>query len=228
MKKSKIMSSLMVASLVLTLCSSVFAVDKFTESPGQITYDITSTVNVPTLKVTIQEPAGTVVNPYGMTVDIPWDASHTTDQTVFSVPRLITNESDIGMVITATPTAQVPTYAALSNMEIPEGSTDTAIFLKLSMAQASDSTITDYKGADDASGTTSFSGTEFAVFTDKNSNQKQTCSVTLNAIDKTTTPGTDIPSYGAYLIHGNSSGSKWVKDDKINMNLIFDIQPKVS
>lgn len=212
MKKSKFLALLLVATLMLSLGGTVLAADEVVETAGTTTIKIPSTLQLPTIKVTIAAPSDVVLNPYKMSVTTPVSA----DDTVISVPSLITNNSTIDMTIKAAPTVTVnDTVKVLTTA--PNGTfTEKSIYMALHMSNSANSTITSYTGVD----TTDFTNHGLSVVKKDTEGNSSPCSITLDA-----DPGS-TPSYGVYLIKGESGGGGWESPaDKATLNLVFDIQP---
>lgn len=224
MKKQKFLALLLVAALTLSLGATAFAAEEpapvTATTAGKTTINVTSTLKLPAIEVTIATPTGIIVNPYGMEVELP-NMDPTTD-TLISTPRLITNSSNIKMKITAEPTASVADGSTVRISTVPvkelEGN---AVHMTLSMSNTTDKGyVLDYEGKD----ASKFTNTSSAIFTNKTAADHNSCSITLPA-----SQGKNYEGFGVYLITGESKGTDWKPTlDVVEVQLVFDIQPDLT
>lgn len=224
MKKQKFLALFLVAALTLSLGATAFAADPdpvTATTTGKTTINVTSELKLPAIKVTIATPTGIIVNPYGMEVTLPSVADPITD-TVISTPRLITNGSDIKIKITAEPTASVADGSTVTISTVRVEDLDgKAVYMSLAMANSKNDVCDTYTGVD----TDKFTNTDSAIFTNKTAAEHNSCSITLKAAEEKG----KYPTYGVYLITGESKGTDWKPTlDVVDVQLVFDIQPDLT
>lgn len=222
MKKQKILALLLVATLTLSLSITAFAAEEKVTNTGLTTINVQSTLKLPTIDVTIASPAGILVNPYGMEVNLP-DALKPSTETVFSTPCLITNASNIKLKIVATPTASVADTSDVQISTVPIDSLEgKAVYMTMAMSNAKSDVIDKYTGVDDTDG--KFTNTKSAILTKKTSSDHNSCDIALAACESA-----GYETYGVYLITGKSKGSGWKENvDVVDVQLVFDIQPDIT
>lgn len=219
MKQKRLLSGLLTVALAIGLCAPAsLAADKTLGTSStetnkmETTITINSTLQLPLIEVTIAAPGGLVVNPYGIACTTPITSS----DTLISAPALITNNSDIGMVVSATPTVTLgDVVVAESADEITNDTEKATLYMQLVMGTLT-GTPTDATGFDPDDVTTA---TQKAVVKKSGSDSAK---LTLNAA--TGTDPSRTKTYGAYEIIGKSGGNNWPNDD-ITVNVVFNITP---
>lgn len=216
--KKKLLASVLALSLALGMCSSAFAVDVATA--GETTIEVTTVLNLPTIKVTIATPANVVLNPYKMQYEDTTNGLTGSDS-VISKATSIQNDSTIKMSISATPSLETNS----NDLEIltaapAEGSTQKALYLALNMAPVADATA-----AGNYDGTAT--GTVTAVVKKVGTTPLDKKTIELAAA--TYTSGTLTTStYGAIRFTGACSGTTWAAADEITkLSIVFDIAPVI-
>lgn len=100
----KVMSALMAGAMVLTMGMSAMASDETSKADlAAVEIPVTSTVNVPTLKIMIPNSIGMVVNPYRLEANVGTnDAPILKNGQVVSKTYFIKNYSPVGIKVTPT------------------------------------------------------------------------------------------------------------------------------
>lgn len=129
----KFISSVLAGACALSMTSiAAFAADATVTDLGSDGYasqevTVTSTTQVPTLKVTVPTTADVVVNPYRLNVTTPITSS----DTIISPEYEIKNESDCGVTISATVKATPGGAAAIATKPLKGTETTKSVFMYL-------------------------------------------------------------------------------------------------
>lgn len=214
MKKQKVVSLLLAAALMVPMCIPVVgaAAEVLTESKTTTDITIGSTVNLPTIRVTIGNTADIVANPYKMTYN-----GGTDTDTIISTPTTIKSNSTIAMDITAKPVLSTSSNT-LEVLTAPiTDRTKKSIYLLFNMDSVTDATAAgNYDG-------TSSTGAHIAIKKD-DVPSPNTGKISLAAA----TDDTDTNAvYGAFIITGDCAGTGWTTSDAVNVKVTFDIAPVV-
>lgn len=220
--KKKFLSGLLTLTLAVGLCAPAsLAAD--TELNGTKMTDnitISSTLNLPTLSVTIAPAANMVVNPYGLSYTLT--GGGTNSDTLITAPALITNNSDVNVDVGAVVTGAVQGDAQFSESDTFTGATSPKVYMKFAMANlADDDKVGEFKGANDATNGISGMVETTAISTTASGR-------VFISLDKKTTGSPDTPTYGVYRIMGKSGGTGWETADKISVTVAFDIAPSAN
>jgi len=222
MKRRKLISSLLALALTLALAVPAFAAGETlngTKNSTEIT--IGTILNVPEIKVTIAPLPSMVINPYKLaytgTASVPSGSD-----SLISAPALITNESGVGIKITAKPyiskTSSVNIVETKSAAEA-EGLTQPTAYMGFMFASA----VTDTTDLTDSTKVT------WPADADATALKSSTTADGVASIDltlaKPTSPAT--ATYGAYKIIGATGGKTWTDENKFEVKILFDIAPVI-
>lgn len=216
MKRNKILASLLALSLSLGLTVPAFAAEnKVVETTGEVTITVGTVLNLPTIKVTINDPSMVVVNPYKQTYTGSGSAAGLTgSDSLISKATGIKNESNVQVDISAKPTVTTDSQSLEIRTEPISDSDRTTkqLYMQLHMAPvAAESDIDSYDNTK--------SGTQSTVI--KKDGASTPVVISLAALSGSTA------TYGAMRIMGDSCGSGWTTSDNITLSIVFDIQPHV-
>jgi len=201
MKTRKLLAAVSALAMTLALTTTAFAEDTTVDKSGQVNMTIGSSLKVPTISVTIAQATDMIVNPYQM----EYNGSLT--DSLITAPALITNNSTIGVKITATPSVTVSDGVTVAADDWGDTApTSQSIFMKLKMATgtSNDATAIDW---------TSVASNQSTVI-------QKTGSL---PVELTLAPKATNPTYGGYKIEGKSGGEGW-KNETISVNIVFDIK----
>lgn len=224
MKKQRFVSLLLVAALMIPLCTTAFAAGA-TTTDTEVTTDgatiqIPSNLNLPTIKVTIGAPPEICVNPYKMPYEHPKLTGPANDS-VISVPAWIKSNSTLKMKIIAAPS--VTTTGG--NVEIMDKDIDDGIVTgpkQLSLVMYMD-TVTGV-GPTGKTAAESYTGGSNKIFV--KGDGSNTVEITMDAADDETDAKA---TYGAFLINGKSRGGDWNKtQDTPTITIVFNIVPVIT
>lgn len=242
MKKQKIVSLLLVAALMVPLCTTAFAAAGDTVNPEFATptetdlsattsteVTIGSLVYLPVIKVTIQEGVSIIANPYQM----PWTpaAGGTPDNSsVISVARAIKSNSTLKIDVTAKPTVTpgsttLQIFAEPIPDDVKKAGTkaisldyNTAVITAVGTAGK-----TAAEGWDGTSTSTDITTGTFKTVPVKES-EANVAKIQLPKADD----DTDAKAvYGAFKITGECSGNGWSNADAVTVNIVYDIAPVI-
>lgn len=226
MKKQRFVSLLLVAALMIPLCTTVFAagdttsdttIDKITAEGTTI--QIPSKLNLPTILVTIGAPQEVCVNPYKMKYEHPSAPGTEQDDSVIAAPTWIRSNSTLKMKVTATPSVEVKGDILVSETDVTEGITGPKkIYMEMCMDKVSGVGPAGKTAAEEFTGSANK-----AVVTEGGS---KTVSMTMLAADD----GTDAKAtYGAFLIQGHSCGANWSNtSDRLTITVVFKFEPDIT
>lgn len=210
----KALSILLASSCAVTLAAPTFAADPVYS--GEVTIEtLTAT---PTINVVIPTETGVVINPYKLEVtQTVGTASLDGDDSVISAELEIANNSDLGIKLYVTPTAEAKGEAAIVKVPIDAESTKKQIFLFLEAADATGGQTKVFDeanlAADANTGLTEAGDQAFQFLF----NGKKTCmGVVADGASK------------FVQIFGDANGNTttpWAAEDGVNMSMVYDYIP---
>lgn len=214
MKKQKIVALLLVAAIMLPMSTTSFAAStaptEIDKESSHTAITINSDLKLPVLKVTIGSYGNVTVNPYKMDFD-PGDGSSVNDS-FFSAPTSLVNESTIDVKVKATPSAKTDSNDLKILSAPPDDSvTVPSLFMQYTMKSGLAS-ATDY---------TTYDGTTPDAQVVIKETNAESCEMTM--AKKATNP-----TYGAIKILGKSAGPNWDESDKVTITVVFDIIPVIA
>lgn len=221
MKKQKVISLLLAAALMVPMCIPVVGAAEAEKVLDQTTSStdivIGSTVNLPTIKVTIGATTDIVANPYKMSYKP--DGSSIDDDPIVSTATTIESTSTIDVDVTAKPSLTTSSDDLVVLTSSIKDRTQKSIFLQFNMDTITTVVTTDLETT--ASNYDGVSG-QHAPIKKENDAPLNQAKITLAAIDTTNTE-----SWGAFRITGDCSGTGWTNDDAVTVKITFDIAPVV-
>lgn len=217
--KKKLLTLALAGVLALSSSSMALAADTVVEEPGadstySATVDVTTDTKVPVIKVTVPGELTVGINPYKLAYEISGDEY--TDS-LANVEQTITNESDVAISISATVKAETVGEAVLATSALKGTETTKSIFAYLEIKEKADAN----PGAAFATAYDSKATNQIA-FTAKDTTKKDMVELAAKATD---------PTYAGFKIFGDVAAKPakaWTSGDKLNMTLVFTIDPKAA
>lgn len=211
MKMRKLLAAVSALVMALGLTTTAFAEDTPVTN-GSATINITTTLNLPAIKVTIGTPGAVVINPYKMKYTL-----NSTDYTdsLITAPTSIKSNSTIKIKVDAKPTVIKNSSSDLKiATESTASRTDKAVFMELLMDNVdAQGDVATFDGS---------SGTPAKAVVKESS--PETATITMPAAADETDGNA---KYAAFRIKGDSSGTDWTSDDKVDLSIVFDIAPVI-
>ncbi len=193
-----------------TQSSNSAAVNQQTSS-ADITVTVETLLYLPSCKISIGNQTSVVMYPYKLQVThTELNISANTD-TLYSAPVLITNESDLGIKVTAKPTASPAGKLVLVTSPVADDATVPTAFLALELRNETSATpaTTGWTAVDSIT-----TGTTIAVMT---SGGTDTASIDLAA-------GNTAPTYGSFNFIGECGGPGWGENDTVQISVVFSFE----
>jgi len=210
MKTRKLLAAVSALAMTLALTTTAFAAEGENLGAGEYRVTVESTLNLPTIQVTIAPVTEMVINPYQM----EYTGTLSGNESLITAPGLITNNSNIKVNIEAKPSATV-----IGDVNVADADWNTtvpankSIFMQLKMANLTASS--------DLSTDSTWSGVDSSKTTViKTTDSPSPVTLTLG-------PKATDPTYGGYKIEGKSGGEGWTGSEKVTVNLVFDIKAVV-
>lgn len=213
MKRRKLLASILALTLSFGLSVPALAAGdvQLNETTNSTTITVNTTLNVPTIDVVIAPLADMVINPYQLTVDSKNDS-------LITVPALITNNSEIKIDLTAKPFVSDAKGVVITATKAEAESTTAKAAAYMEFAFADTMTSNDVTAA-------TFNGSSYALKEGTGDGITTPPKTTLTAATKS--GSTVTPTYSAYRISGVTTGKGWTSENKFTVQIIFDIAPVI-